>query len=364
MGILGGLAAGAAGESNIRKCDWCSRSYDHYESNAVRSSRYCSKKCESEYENDLFDDFDDDHIPDEKPVKQRKEPERKPGPKSGGESQRRKTGPKSRTRTRSAADPVLKDPDFNLLSPVELDDKKFIDRFRLDPLILKAAYIVTKQQQGSTSLIQRKLSIGFNRAGRIIDELEDIKVLGIFDLGNGRSVLPNNLEELVLHLAEKYIESFEHQETTRKVPKKSSVAGKTGGPVQDSLWARAALAVCLDIFGRDNELSKVEIRAFLEEILKYYGIDFTHEYKDDYKHMLGKWKNSNHGEITSRVNDMIDFWAIDQRSVKLQIIRVIVNANNALKRQDSDRIDAKSRYEVYEAFGVSVDEYNAWVKAQ
>lgn len=53
-----------------------------------------------------------------------------------------------------------------------------VDMGRLDPLFEDAARLVTVHQQGSTSLIQRKFSIGYNRAGRIMDQLEKAGVVG------------------------------------------------------------------------------------------------------------------------------------------------------------------------------------------
>ena len=47
-----------------------------------------------------------------------------------------------------------------------------VDMNRLDPMFEDAARLVVIHQQGSTSLIQRKFSIGYNRAGRIMDQLE------------------------------------------------------------------------------------------------------------------------------------------------------------------------------------------------
>ena len=51
-------------------------------------------------------------------------------------------------------------------------------------------------QQGSTSMIQRKLKLGYNRAGRIIDQLEDAGILGPLEGSKGRKVLIQTEEEL------------------------------------------------------------------------------------------------------------------------------------------------------------------------
>jgi DNA segregation ATPase FtsK/SpoIIIE, S-DNA-T family len=48
----------------------------------------------------------------------------------------------------------------------------------LDPLLADAARLIVTHQMGSTSLIQRKMSLGYNRAGRIMDQLEAIGVVG------------------------------------------------------------------------------------------------------------------------------------------------------------------------------------------
>lgn len=58
-----------------------------------------------------------------------------------------------------------------------------------DDLFDEAARIVVRHQQGSTSLIQRKLSIGYNRAGRIVDQLEAAGVVGPFEGSKARKVL-------------------------------------------------------------------------------------------------------------------------------------------------------------------------------
>ena len=65
-----------------------------------------------------------------------------------------------------------------------------------DPLFREAALLIVMHQQGSTSMIQRKLKLGYNRAGRIIDQLEDAGVIGPLEGSKGRKVLVDNEEEL------------------------------------------------------------------------------------------------------------------------------------------------------------------------
>jgi len=64
-----------------------------------------------------------------------------------------------------------------------------VDLRKRDPMFEDAARLVVQHQQGSTSLIQRKLSIGYNRAGRIIDQLEAAGVVGSFEGSKARDVL-------------------------------------------------------------------------------------------------------------------------------------------------------------------------------
>jgi S-DNA-T family DNA segregation ATPase FtsK/SpoIIIE len=64
-----------------------------------------------------------------------------------------------------------------------------LDLSQRDALFEEAARMVVIHQQGSTSLIQRKLSIGYNRAGRIIDQLEAAGVVGPFEGSKARQVL-------------------------------------------------------------------------------------------------------------------------------------------------------------------------------
>jgi len=58
-----------------------------------------------------------------------------------------------------------------------------------DELFKEAAYILVNAQQGSASMLQRKLKLGYNRAGRIIDQLEAAGIVGPFEGSKARKVL-------------------------------------------------------------------------------------------------------------------------------------------------------------------------------
>ena len=64
-----------------------------------------------------------------------------------------------------------------------------VDLDQRDAMFEDAARVVVKHQSGSTSMIQRRLKLGYNRAGRIIDELEAAGIVGPFEGSKARQVL-------------------------------------------------------------------------------------------------------------------------------------------------------------------------------
>lgn len=74
--------------------------------------------------------------------------------------------------------------------------KQFEDPDERDELFEEAARIIVRYQQGSVSLLQRKLKIGYARAARIVDELETANIVGPFDGSKAREVLVETEAEL------------------------------------------------------------------------------------------------------------------------------------------------------------------------
>jgi S-DNA-T family DNA segregation ATPase FtsK/SpoIIIE len=67
----------------------------------------------------------------------------------------------------------------------------------IDPLFMEAATLILQTQLGSTSLIQRKMKLGYNRAGRIMDQLEEFGVVGPSQGSKAREVKVRSNEELM-----------------------------------------------------------------------------------------------------------------------------------------------------------------------
>jgi S-DNA-T family DNA segregation ATPase FtsK/SpoIIIE len=86
----------------------------------------------------------------------------------------------------------------------ESGSSKDYDPDNRDPMFEEAARLIVMHQQGSTSLIQRKMKLGYNRAGRIIDQLEAAGIVGPFEGSKAREVLFADEYSL-----EKYLESLD-----------------------------------------------------------------------------------------------------------------------------------------------------------
>ena len=82
-----------------------------------------------------------------------------------------------------------------------------MDLSERDSLFDDAARLIVMHQQGSTSLIQRKMKLGYNRAGRLIDQLEAAGIVGSFEGSKAREVLVQDeyaLEQLLNDINQKH----------------------------------------------------------------------------------------------------------------------------------------------------------------
>lgn len=88
--------------------------------------------------------------------------------------------------------PKIEDPDANETTTYDASDR--------DDLFEEAAKVVVLHQQGSVSLIQRKLKLGYNRAGRLIDQLYAAGIVGPYQGSTAREVLIPDEDSLYEHL--------------------------------------------------------------------------------------------------------------------------------------------------------------------
>ena len=97
----------------------------------------------------------------------------------------------------NCSDIAVKDSITDLLNSYSNIDISIEDR---DALFREAAEVIVTAQQGSASLLQRKLKLGYNRAGRLIDQLEAAGIVGPFEGSKARQVLISDLQSLDRHL--------------------------------------------------------------------------------------------------------------------------------------------------------------------
>jgi DNA segregation ATPase FtsK/SpoIIIE and related proteins len=91
------------------------------------------------------------------------------------------------------------------LLPAYMDEGKNeennFDATGIDPLFIDAAIIIVQNQIGSSSLLQRRMKLGYNRAGRLMNQLEAAGIVAAYDGSRARDVLIKTEQELRLHLS-------------------------------------------------------------------------------------------------------------------------------------------------------------------
>ena len=102
-----------------------------------------------------------------------------------------------------------------------------------DPLFIDAAKIIVSEQNASTSLLQRRLKLGFNRAGRVMDQLEETGIVGSTNntstrevLIKGNVALNNILKGLGLNPSNSIYDTTENQQEIPQSESESSSFSK------------------------------------------------------------------------------------------------------------------------------------------
>ena len=102
---------------------------------------------------------------------------------------------------------INKEVHFRLNRNEEIDFNS--DQF--DPLFKESAYLIVNHQQASASFLQRKLYLGYNKAGKIIDQLESAGIIGAFDGVIAREVKITSEYQLDLLFQKVHFEDKKHQ---------------------------------------------------------------------------------------------------------------------------------------------------------
>lgn len=112
-----------------------------------------------------------------------------------------------------------------LETPLSEKISYFIEDNEKDELYEEAKNLIIEYQQGSTSLLQRKLNLGYNRAGRLIDQLERGGVIGPFTGSKSREVLIKKIEVLENNVTSNLIQSpiIKEIDEVKKSKSKSSI---------------------------------------------------------------------------------------------------------------------------------------------
>jgi len=87
-------------------------------------------------------------------------------------------------------------PEYIIEEKGKSGEDEIMDTGEIDPMFMEAATLIVQTQMGSTSLIQRKLKLGYNRAGRVMDQLEESNIVGPSMGSKAREVKVKTNEEL------------------------------------------------------------------------------------------------------------------------------------------------------------------------
>jgi hypothetical protein len=173
-----------------------------------------------------------------------------------------------------------------------------------DSLFRKASEVVVEAQQGSASLLQRKLYLGYNRAGRLIDELENAGIVGAFDGVNPRKInIPN-------------LKSLEHFFATGEIKN-----------IQNN-----------SIINNDNLNNNAELNEFYEDVIRWnnnkdyiFTVKNCEEKEKKYPNLFENISLTNK-YLWALYKDGVSIYSLKLKETKIQVLeRILKKINNSDK---------------------------------
>jgi len=175
-----------------------------------------------------------------------------------------------------------------LKSIIESEDPIGVDLSKTDGLLLDAVKLILDNNQASTTFIQRELAIGYNRAGRIFDQLEMFGIIGPFEGKSSREILIYDKEEAIEKIHE-HKEGGNYQQNNNETNIEDNE--------EDTLEPKEQLLLLLDNENYDDfklKFKKYYTELEYENILKlfkkmeYDNYDIIIEIFEDYfkKHII------------------------------------------------------------------------------
>ena len=155
-----------------------------------------------------------------------------------------------------------------------------------DELLVESAKLVIMENQGSTSLIQRKFKIGYNIAGRTIDELEKCGIVSAFNGASSRELLIGEID-VAMAVVQKYQirknERLMIEEEERRIPDQKTYELSMRYKKEISLGLSKDQVI--EILGEPADIAQTVTRAKIVEKLMY-GSYMNHLRNISYKRMI------------------------------------------------------------------------------
>jgi len=259
-----------------------------------------------------------------------------------------------------------------------------------DVLLKDAAHIVVQHQQGSASMLQRRLKLGYNHAGRIVDQLEVLCIVGPFEESRARQVLIGNIDDLEEFLASQEIVFYDEdeaiakkEELIRKLSQKENaltqgfsissfnqILSTNENRISGKDPKYILKFVRLGRYLRDNEKKIEELEYSLKDIPELNYISDQLEFLEvknfilDRKHILNCLVINAIGMMTALMDDkMVPFFTIYEKYDELGVFN---NAwqNEVRKTLDNIHSDVSESNNLLRSLVASVDNFEETMSMQ